>query len=99
MGLPIARLMDLDSWHDCGQPFRLTTSKGVYVNGLPVSLLGDPNTTHIINGKDPCTVPHVGNIAIGSPKVYVNGRPVGRVSSMVPMCGMVVTGSPNVYVT
>ena len=98
MGLPIARLMDLDSWHDCQQPLRLTTSVGVYANGIPVSLLGDPNTPHIVNGKDPCSKIHIGNIGVGSPTVYVNGKPVGRVTSAVGGCGMVVSGSNNVYV-
>lgn len=98
MGLPVARIADLDSWHDCGQPLRLTTSKGVFVNGRPASLLGDPNTTHIINGKDPCSKPHIGNVVVGSPVVYINGRPVARISSAVSLCGLVVTGSESVYV-
>ena len=98
MALPIARIADYDTWHDCGQPVRLSTSVGVYVNGRSVSLLGDPNSPHVINGKDPCSIPHIGNIGVGSPSVYVNGRPVGRITSYVGGCGMVVTGSSNVYV-
>lgn len=98
MARPIARLFDADTWHDCGLPLRIATSKGVFVNKLPVSLLGDPNTVHQINGKKPCSIPHIGNVATGSPTVYINGRPVARVKSIVASCGVVCSGSPNVYV-
>ena len=98
MGLPISRLADKDTIHDCQIPIRAECTKTVFAVGRPCSLLGHKNTMHIINGDKPCTVPHIGVIANASKTVITEGRPTGRIADAVT-CGIVVaTGGPNVLV-
>lgn len=97
MTLPAARLTDKDTLHDCGIPLRAKGSINVFVNGLPWSRLVDINTVHIINGKDPCSKPHVGFISKGSKRTFINGLPAGRIVDKVTTCGVVAQGSIKVF--
>ena len=95
---PATRIGDKDTVHDCEAPMRAEGSDNVFVNGIPWSRQTDKNTVHIINGSEPCTVPHVGQIAIGSTTVFVNNLGAGRIGDAVTDCGIVVAeGSQNVF--
>ena len=95
---PATRIGDKDSVHDCEAPTRAEGAATVFVNGIPWSCQGDKNTVHVINGKEPCSVPHVGQIATGSQTVLVEGYGAGRIGDAVTDCGIVVAeGSDNVY--
>ena len=98
MSRPATRVGDKDAVHDCQSPTRAEGAKTVFVNGIPWSLQGSWNTTHLINGDKPCTIPHTGFIATGSQTVKVEGRGAGRIGDAIALCGVVVaTGSPNVF--
>ena len=97
-GRPACRIGDKDSVHDCIAPTRAEGAQTVFVNGRPWSCQGDKNTVHMINGDEPCTVPHVGQIERGSTTVLVEGMGAGRIGDVVTDCGMVVAeGSDDVY--
>jgi uncharacterized Zn-binding protein involved in type VI secretion len=86
----LARLGDPDVTH-CSGMTRAGHVKTVFANGIPLSCEGHKNTVH----KGPVCAPHTDVIKKGSPNVYAEGIPVGRVGD--PTCTSVVKGSPNVY--
>ena len=93
----ITRLGDKDKIHCTDQPTRLTTNNTVFVNGLPVSLQGDPNTTHNYPDGDDCDQTHQGKIATGSSTVRVKGRGIGRIGDSLTGCTAVISGSGDVF--
>lgn len=67
-GVPVSRLgVDHTAGH-CFPPVSvLAASPNVFVNGIPVDRVGDPIPTHCCGSA--C---HAGNVAVGSPNVFVN---------------------------
>ena len=97
MGKSVVRFGDADVPH-CSGMTRLGKSSNVFVNGIGVSRRNDSNTGHTIPIPNlPCG-PHVGAIAVGSTKVFANGKGVGRTGDALnngcTACGV---GSPNVF--
>jgi uncharacterized Zn-binding protein involved in type VI secretion len=70
--------------------------KTVFANGIPLSCLGHRNTTHVYPAKPFC-LPHGMPIIKGSPNVFAEGLPVGRVGDPILQCTAVMKGSPNVF--
>jgi len=69
----------------------------VFANGINIAVVGAPTVTHIVaqvNGA--CVIPHVANLNAGSPNVFVNGIPVGRIGDSAD-AGQMTSGSPTVY--
>lgn len=84
-----------------GHPCDGTTTLGganqgsVYSNGILVAVVGAPTVVHNILVGVPC-VPHVANLNAGSPNVYAEGIPVGRVGDSAD-AGAMTGGSPDVF--
>ena len=91
----VARLGDREVTH-CSTPFRKGHFKTVLANGIPTSGEGHMNTPHL----KPCPCPvcccvHSAPLKKGSPNVFAEGIPIGRVGD--PTCTSVAQGSPNVF--
>ena len=93
--LPATRIFDKDLVH-CSTPIRASGSPNVFVNLRTWNRMGDNNFPHLLPCGITCCV-HSAPIAVGSKKVFVNGRGAGRVTDNVLGCTSVATGSPNVY--
>lgn len=92
MGMPVARLNDIDSGHGCFSPRpNNAASSNVFVNGRPVHRRGDGWNVHC------CKSCHTGVTSGGSGTVFVNGRPIARVTDAVSCGGVIMTGSANVF--
>jgi uncharacterized Zn-binding protein involved in type VI secretion len=89
-----ARLTDIDSGHD-GFPARsaISASDNVFINNLGALRVSDAWETHC--DGDSC---HGATLADGSPTVFVNGLPLGRVGDSLSCGGTVASGSPDVFV-
>ena len=88
------RIGDADVPH-CSGMVRAAGSGNVFVNGIPWSRQGDPNTGHLLPGS-PCPG-HSAPIASGSSTVFVNNKGAGRVGDAISGCTSVAAGSPNVF--
>jgi uncharacterized Zn-binding protein involved in type VI secretion len=88
------RIGDADVTH-CSGMVRAAGSGNVFVNSIPWSRQGDPNTTHLLPGS-PCP-PHSASIASGSGSVFVNDKGAGRVGDAISGCTSVAAGSGDVY--
>lgn len=88
----VTRLGDLCTGHGCW-PSRpnIQASPDVYANGIAVHRQTDAWAVHCC---PPC---HAGNLAEGSPTVFVNGLECGRIGDPVNCGSAVATGSPNVF--
>ena len=93
----MCRLGDPDVPH-CSGMVRKGHVKSVFANGRPLSCQGHVNTTHLFP-KPPIPCPgHAKVIMKGSPNVFAEFLPVGRVGDKVgPKCTSVMKGSPNVF--
>jgi len=92
----MTRLGDKDIPH-CGPMVRKGHSITVFANGIPLSCQGHLNTPHLYPVPPFCKT-HAMPIIKGSPNVFSEGRPVGRVGDKVgPNCTAVAQGSPNVF--
>jgi uncharacterized Zn-binding protein involved in type VI secretion len=89
----LARLGDPDVPH-CSGMNRAGHVKTVFANGIPLSCEGHANTVHLFPAPPIC-LPHTDVIKKGSPNVYAEGIPVGRVGD--PTCTSVAKGSPDCY--
>lgn len=92
-GMPVARLKDMCTGHDCHPP-RPTTlaSKNVFVNGRGWHRKGDTLEEHC------CLLScHPGVTTTGSSSVFVNKKPAARVSDEVDCGSSIMTGSGNVF--
>ena len=95
MSKPATRIGDADVSH-CSTPHRAEGSPDVFVNGIPWSLFGHLNTTHLKPCGDECC-PHRAPIAVGSDEVFVNGVGSGRIGDAIAGCTQVAEGSDNVF--
>lgn len=95
MAKPATRIGDADMVH-CSTPHRAEGSDDVFVNGIPWSLMGHLNDSHLKPAGDKCKS-HTAPIARGSDRVIVNGRGAGRITDDVAGCTFVAEGSHNVF--
>jgi len=89
------RVGDADVSH-CSGMTRAQGSPNVFVNGIPWSRQGDPNTSHLLPGGLFCPS-HTAPITSGSSTVFINGKGAGRVGDALSGCTSVAAGSPNVF--
>jgi len=67
--IPVSRLgVDKTAGHPCHPVPVISASPDVYVNNIKVDRVGDPIKPH----KGTCSGRHPGNMASGSPNVFVN---------------------------
>jgi len=67
----------------------------VYANGILAAVVGAPTVSHPFPPDPPCA-PHVANLNAGSPNVFIEGIPVGRIGDSAD-AGNMIFGSPNVF--
>jgi len=67
----------------------------VFVNNILAAVVGAPTVSHPAPPKPPCA-PHVANLNAGSPNVYIENIPVGRVTDSADS-GAMTGGSPDVF--
>lgn len=93
----VARKDDsFNTGHACTVNSQLTgPSSDVFVNGRGVERKGDPSVQHSTKSGRSC-VPHTVNIANGSGTVFVNGKPMARVTDSIDL-GSITSGSPDVF--
>lgn len=92
MGLPVSRLNDIDSGHDCHSPRNnVQASANVFINKRGVHRVGDLWAPHCCEG---C---HTGTTAAGSSSVFVNGQAASRIGDQISCGSVIMTGSANVY--
>jgi uncharacterized Zn-binding protein involved in type VI secretion len=87
--------------HGCDPVTTVTGPTGaipntVNANGIPIEVKGNPTVVHLIPGGGGC-VPHVAEINVGSPNVFIHGIPVARQGDSTDG-GALISGSPNVFV-
>ena len=99
MGKAVCRIGDADVTHCTGMTRAQGSSNpnGVFVNGIGVSRQGDLNTSHLLPPNVPPCPAHAAGIAVGSLKVKVNGKGIGRVGDSIAGCTSVAAGSTNVF--
>lgn len=84
-----------------GHPCTAVTTLGganqgsVFVNGILAAVVGAPTVAHAAPPVPPCP-PHVANLNAGSPNVFIEGIPVGRIGDSAD-AGSMISGSPNVF--
>lgn len=90
----VTRLGDITTGHD-GFPPRpsVEASTDVFVDGLGVVRVGDSYAVHC-NSTPSC---HDGRLLQGSPTVFVNGKPMGRVGDPVDCGDTVAEGAETVF--
>jgi|TARA_B100001094_G_scaffold332280_1_gene403691 uncharacterized Zn-binding protein involved in type VI secretion len=91
----ITRVGDADVSH-CSGMVREGHVKTVFCNGIEVSCEGHNNTGHLFPAPPIC-LNHQAPIAKGSPNVFAEGIPVGRIGDPIAGCTSVAEGSPNVF--
>ena len=98
-----ARTTDATTAHSpCGPGQCSVGSPDVYINGLKAFRVDDKSTPHGVpepddDGGYTCR-PHTSTLGKGSHNVYVNGKPLGRITDTF-RCGIqVASGSGNVIV-
>ena len=96
MGKAVCRIGDADNTHCTGMT-RAQGSLNVFVNGIGVSRQGDLNTAHLLPPNIPPCPAHAAGIAVGSTKVFANGKGVGRITDSISGCTSVAQGSGNVF--
>ena len=70
----------------------LTFSTDVFVEGLGVVRLGDNYIPHACG-----VIPHAAVLASGSPTIFVNNQPVGRISDLISCGSLVAEGASTVF--
>jgi len=87
----------LSTGHGCvGSTTLASANQGsVFVNGILAAVVGAPTVAHPVPPDPPCA-PHVANLNAGSPNVFIEGIPVGRVGDSAD-AGAMTSGSPNVF--
>jgi len=88
-------LVDIDVIH-CAVPRRQERSDDVKVNGIGVSRKDDNNDSHEEPKGVPCPT-HQAPIASGSPRVFANGKGIGRIGDSVSGCTSVASGSGDTF--
>lgn len=97
MAKPAARLNDMSTGHTVCWPPRpnISASPDVFINNRGAHRQGDAWAVHCRTCFIGC---HGGNLASGSPTVYVNNKQLGRIQDPVNCGDFVATGSPDVFV-
>ena len=91
----VARKGDREIIH-CSVPKRQGHFRSVSANGIKMSGVGHMNTPHLLPCPCPvCCCIHTFPLLRGSPNVYAENIPIGRVGD--PTCTAVAQGSPNVF--
>jgi len=79
--------------HGCDGSTTMAEGSGnVFANTIGVVRQGDNDTVHAYGGRN-CSARHQIPLSSGSPTVFVNGRPLGRVGDGSETLS---SGSPNV---
>lgn len=71
------------------------TSAKVFLNGLPISCIGDKTVVHQVPGGSSC-VPHQETIKAGSGTVYCSGKKIARIGDSCD-AGVIISGSGNIF--
>ena len=80
--------------HGCdGATTMAQGSSNVLINGIGAVRQGDLDTVHAYGGRG-CSAKHQVPLSAGSSKVFVNGKPLGRVGDGAETLS---AGSPNVF--
>jgi len=87
----------LSTGHGCvGSTTLASANQGsVFVNGILAAVVGAPTVAHPFPPHPPCA-PHVANLNAGSPNVFIEGIPVGRIGDSAD-AGSMTSGSSNVF--
>lgn len=88
----------LSTGHECVGSTTLAgpaQSPSVFANGSAMAVVGAPTVSHEAPPNPPCA-PHVANLNAGSPDVFVEGIPQGRVGDSAD-AGAMTGGSPDVF--
>ena len=67
----------------------------VFANSILVARVTDPTVSHPFPPLPPCA-PHVANVNVGSPNVFVEGKAVARIGDSTD-AGAMTSGSGNVF--
>ena len=96
MGLPVARVKDMTSGHQCYPPVEIESgSPNVYANGMQVARVGDRTKKHqCLPMEDPHGSEIIGK---GSKKVFVNNKPAARITDKCSCPQVIMTGSTDVF--
>lgn len=87
----------LSTGHGCAGSTTLggANQGSVFVNGILAAVVGAPTVAHPFPPDPPCA-PHVAFLNSGSPNVFIEGKPVGRVGDSAD-AGAMTSGSSNVF--
>ena len=87
----------LSTGHICASTTTLDTpGQGTcFANSILIARVSDPTVSHPFPPAPPCA-PHVANLNAGSPNVFVNSIPVGRIGDSADS-GNMTSGSGNVF--
>ena len=95
----VSRVGDsLSTGHACVDTTTIASSNTdgtVHANGIDIIVIGAPTVSHPFPPNPPCA-PHVANLNAGSPNVFVNGTPLGRIGDSAD-AGAMTSGSGNVF--
>jgi len=91
---PMSRIGDITTGHGCWPPsVGITASPNVIVDGLNAHIVGDQFTPHTC-GNDV----HNDTAAVGSTKVFINGKPAMRLGdSLQPGAALMAQSSWTVF--
>ena len=87
----------LSTGHICASTTTLDTpGQGTcFANSILIARVSDPTVSHPFPPAPPCA-PHVANVNVGSPNVYVEGLSVARIGDSTD-AGAMTSGSGNVF--
>jgi len=93
----VVRIGDsLSTGHGCAGSTTLggANQGSVLANNILVAVVGAPTVAHPFPPSPPCA-PHVANLNAGSPNVFAEGIPVGRIGDSAD-AGAMTSGSSDV---
>ena len=87
----------LSTGHICASTTTLDTpGQGTcFANSILIARVSDPTVSHPFPPAPPCA-PHVANVNVGSPNVFVEGLAVARIGDSTD-AGAMTSGSGNVF--
>jgi len=87
----------LSTGHICTSTTTLDTpGQGTcFANSILIARVSDPTVSHPFPPNPPCA-PHVANVNVGSPNVFVEGLAVARIGDSTDQ-GAMTSGSGNVF--
>ena len=87
----------LSTGHICTSTTTLDTpGQGTcFANSILIARVSDPTVSHPFPPSPPCA-PHVANVNVGSPNVFVEGKAVARIGDSTDQ-GAMTSGSGNVF--